>query len=119
MASGELLHACYALKSAILLIQEPSTIRTTTVCGLGTTANRILVGTTTLPPQACIVITDPSIDVLHLSQFDTQYCVCAQVTDGARSLYVISLYLPPNISVLPISTIFAALQGHWAMPLFW
>lgn len=55
--------------ASIFLVQEPWTRHLEarhTVCGMGTTSNRILVGTTTEVPKACIVITDPLLDVLFL-----------------------------------------------------
>lgn len=67
-ASGELLQQSLQQKARVLLLQEPSTIRQTVVCGLGTTSNRILTGSTTTTPLACIVITDPTMDVLHLTR---------------------------------------------------
>lgn len=99
VTSGELLKASHDLRASILLVQEPSTVRGKTVCCLGTTINRILTGTKTATPLACVVITDPKLDVLHLTQFNTTYCVCAQVTSDSHQFYVISIYLPPYIPI--------------------
>lgn len=101
IATGELLRYCYSRKASVLLLQEPATIRPHLVCGLGAASNWILVGSTTMPPLACIVLTDPSFDVFQLSRFDTPYYVCAHVHTATSQFYVVSIYLAPNIDVTP------------------
>lgn len=63
---------------------------------MGTASNRILEGTTALLPKACIVVTDPNIDILFIPQFSSQTSVCAQVTTAGGSFYILSIYFPPT-----------------------
>lgn len=96
VATGELRTFATRRHAALLLLQEPW-VNMGKVCGLGTTSNRILVGTTTETPLACIVVLDTRMDVLLLTNLRSKYCVCAQVATG--TFFAVSLYLPPSMPV--------------------
>lgn len=100
VASAELHQLGVRMKASMLLIQEPWTMQNS-VCGMGTFSNRILVGTTNDTPKACIVLLDPSLDVMLLASMSNSSCVCAQVATGAGTSYVASANFPPSEPITP------------------
>lgn len=65
VATAELRQQALHIGASVLLVQEPWTGRHF-VCGMGTTSNLILVGTTEERPRACIVVLDNTLDVVSM-----------------------------------------------------
>ena len=91
-ATSELRQYATSIGASALLIQEPWT-RENTVCGLGPTSNKIIVGSTDVRPRACIVV----LDVVVLSHLNNQDCVCVRLTSEMGDTCHVSMYFPPAL----------------------
>ena len=94
--TSELTQHATTIGASVLLIQEPWT-RENTVCGLGPTSNKIIVGSTDVRPRACIVILERGLDVVVLTHLSNQDCVCVRLKSEIGDTCLISMYFPPAI----------------------
>lgn len=119
IATAELRMEAQRRGVSVLILQELWTVRNS-VSGMGTSTNRIFTGfPNTETQKACVVILDPSYDVILLPTYSSDTMVTVQITSPVGMFYVVSLYCRPYVNITPELNLLRRLKASLGADLDW